>query len=468
MANTLVLLERVVAGAAGAASVTFANIPQTGYTDLKLVVSARTNYAGINDYLKVTINGNTSSLTQRFLYGSGSAAGSGSYGSPANSILATLNGATSTTSTFGNAELYIPNYASSNYKSISVDDVTETNATAVQCDFYAALWSSASAITTLLLNPYYGTLFSAYSTFSLYGVSNVNTTPLVAPTATGGDIIQTDGTYWYHAFINSGTFTPALGLTCDLLVVAGGGGGGATYVGGGGGAGGLRLLTSQSLSTTQTVTVGAGGTGGGSAYGVAGTNGVNSSIGSISASGGGNGVTSDGTGAQQGGTIGGSGGGGTYTGSTIGAGNKGGYTPVEGYSGGSAVSGGAYGSGGGGGAGAVGNNGTTSIGGAGGIGAGGASYTNYAILDAMGAATNTGVLSSSHYYYAGGGGGSSYGAGGGSNSSGGSGGGGVGSTGQGGAGLANTGGGGGGSERASGLVAGGAGGSGIVIVRYTV
>ena len=464
MAANYVLLEKITVGAAGAASVTFNNIPQTGYTDLKIVATMRTSEALGANSIWINFNGSSAGFSAKVLEGSGTAASSYSQAK----FVGTYEGTSFTANTFSNTEIYIPNYTSANYKSYSADSVTENNGTAAYSELTAGLWSNTAAISSITLYSGSNGTMVQYSTFSLYGLAAVGATPAIDPKATGGDIIQTDGTYWYHAFLSSGTFTPKVGLTCDVLVVAGGGGGGATYVGAGAGAGGLRLLTSQSLSTAQTVTVGAGGTGGGSAYGVAGTNGANSSIGSISASGGGNGVTSDGSGTQQGGAIGGSGGGGTYTGSTIGAGNKGGYSPVEGYAGGSATSGGAYGSGGGGGAGAVGGNGTTSIGGAGGIGAGGTGYTNYAILDAMGAATNTGVLSSSHYYYAGGGGGSSYGGGGGSTSSGGLGGGGTGSTGQGGAGTPNTGGGGGGSERGSGLVPGGVGGSGIVIVRYTV
>ena len=51
--------------------------------------------------------------------------------------------------------------------------------------------------------------------------------------ATGGTI-TTDGTYWFHTFTSSGTFTPTQSLTADMVVVAGGGGGG----GGGRGASG--------------------------------------------------------------------------------------------------------------------------------------------------------------------------------------------------------------------------------------
>jgi hypothetical protein len=41
MAANYILIEKIVIGAAGASSVTFSGIPQTGYTDLKVVFSGR-------------------------------------------------------------------------------------------------------------------------------------------------------------------------------------------------------------------------------------------------------------------------------------------------------------------------------------------------------------------------------------------------------------------------------------------
>jgi hypothetical protein len=115
--------------------------------------------------------------------------------------------------------------------------------------------------------------FLQYSTFYLYGVAALGTTPAIVPYATGGDTIMTDGTYWYHTFVSSGTFTPAKALTADYLVVAGGGGGGqggqrcrwrrwtSCTVGATGGGGSLESALSLGTSA-YTVTIGAGGAGG--------------------------------------------------------------------------------------------------------------------------------------------------------------------------------------------------------------
>ena len=454
MANTLVLLEKVTVGAAGATSVTFNSIPQTGYSDLVIKVSARdatstyASSAGIS--WQVQFNGLTTNLTGRYIFAGGS--GTPSSGTDTSNIYGSNSTGLDTASTFGNGEVYIPNYTSSNYKSMSIDAVSENNATAAGSRLNAGLWSATAAITSVKILAY--SAFAQYSTFSLYGVSNVNTTPLVAPKATGGDIIQTDGTYWYHAFLNSGTFTPATALTADVLVVAGGGGGGY-FGGGGGGAGGLCYQTGRSiLATSNTVTVGAGGAGG-SQDGNPGTVGSNSVFDTITSNGGGGGYNA-GASLVGGGSGGGAGWQATYAGGVATQGNSGGATGYGNAGGSNTVGSGSpnYTTAGGGGAGAVGGNAvSSSVSGAGGVGLSG---TTIAALDAMGAATSTGQLVSSHYYYAGGGGGSN----GSTNGAGASGGGANGSNGGRIAATANTGGGGGGG--------GGAGGSGIVIVRYAI
>lgn len=265
MPANYVLLEKVVVGAAGASSVTFNSIPQSGYTDLLIKYSVRVNRSGTTfTQMGIRVNGASTNYSTRTLSGNGSVAASsnnttGYFGYESSSI----NSTNSTASTFSSGEIYIPNYTSSNYKSGSIDFVSENNATAANAVLSAALWSSTAAITSITFNePNSNSNFDQHSTFSLYGVAALGTTPVIAPKATGGDIIQTDGTYWYHAFRSSGTFTPTQSLSCDMLIVAGGAGGSFDEAGGGG-AGGLLGFNTQSLTAqAYTVTIGAGGTGG--------------------------------------------------------------------------------------------------------------------------------------------------------------------------------------------------------------
>ena len=461
------LISRQTVGSAGATSITFSNIPQT-FTDLKVVVSGRTDYANSSDEVYLKLNGSSASIySWKMLYGTGSAAASASDSAEGYGIAGVqIDGSTATASVFSNGEIYIPNYTSANYKSISMEHCPETNATAINMKMVAGLWSSTAAITSLSLSGGTGN-FVQYSTFSLYGISSSTSTQNTSiPSATGGDVITTDGTYWYHAFIASGTFTPLKALTADCLVVAGGGGGSGQDAGGGG-AGGLFYSASNSLTVSNhTVTIGSGGAGGpaGTFYTNA-SSGNNSQFGSLTAAVGG-GFGSNSTTATAG--TGGSGGGAGQAAGGFQAGGS--ATSGQGNAGGSnGTSGGPnYGSGAGGGAGAVGANGSNTAGGIGGVGS--STYSSW------GSATSTGQNVSGTYYYAGGGAGGAYKNGG--AAAGGYGGGGAAgssATGQnspGVAGTANTGGGGGsagrGTDTQGDMAAGGAGGSGIVIVRYAV
>lgn len=434
MPANYVLLEKITVGAAGASSVTFSGIPQTGYTDLVVKASSRIASGNFPD-VYISFNGSSANFTARNLFGSGSTAASDTVAR----LFGYGEGSSQTANTFTNGELYIPNYTSANNKSFSVDSVTENNATESYAHLIAGLWSQTAAITSITITPSSST-FAANSTFYLYGVAKLGTTPAIVPYATGGDTIMTDGTYWYHAFKSSGTFTPAKALSADVLVVAGGGSGASrgSRGGGGGGAGGLLAYSAQALAAAgYTVTIGAGGV----SSGYSGNNGSNSQFGSLTASVGGGGGAYAGTG-----NTGGSGGGGDGTGNAGGAGTSG-----QGYAGGTGVGTNPYRAGGGGGAGSVGASGASS-------GNGGAGVNTYSTWLS---ATGLGVSG----YIAGGGGGGADGL---TPGTGGSGGGGNGS-GYGGtptSAPANTGSGGGGYNN-DGLILG-AGGSGLVIVRYAV
>ena len=439
------LISRQTVGSAGAATITFSNIPQT-FTDLRIVVSARLNLS--TQSLGMYFNTRAQDSSWRTVQGENASGAASASGSAKYDIyIGDANYTASTASTFSTHEIYIPNYTSSNQKSASVDAAQEWNSANGPWKFLiAGLSTKTAAITSITIDPYEGAsdTFVEFTTVSLYGISSSTSTQNTSiPSATGGDVITTDGTYWYHQFLYSGTFTPLKALTADYLVVAGGGGGG-TNISGGGGGGGFRTSTGLSLTTTgYTCTVGAGGAGAPTATGNNGSSGSNSVFSTITSSGGGGGAGSGAVGITGGSGGGGSGGFGAGAG---GAGNSGSYSPVEGYAGGSGTQGGApnyyaFG-GGGGGSSAVGVNAVVLVSG----GNGGAGTSN-----SYSGATVT---------YAGGGGGA---ASTGIQGTGGSGGGGAGNTSSGVAGTANLGGGGG-----SGNSGGAAGGSGIVLIRYAV
>ena len=171
MANTFELISAVTVGSGGASSIDFTSIPST-YTDLVLKASVRSTLSGNIGNLIVTVNGGTTNGSKRSVIGTGSAASSVS-DTPIYAEVLTQAGATA--STFSNVEIYIPNYASSStHKSLSIDGVSENNATQSYASLSAGLYASNTAITSLGIQPNGSPtyLFTQYSTAYLYGVKN--------------------------------------------------------------------------------------------------------------------------------------------------------------------------------------------------------------------------------------------------------------------------------------------------------
>jgi hypothetical protein len=172
MATTFTKIASVSVGVLGASSIDFTSIPST-YTDVVMKISARTDLVGTGEPIYMAFNGNTSNNSYRQLQGTGS--GTGSYsgsGSAGNTAIADASSATSTANTFGNSEIYIPNYAGSNSKCASGDAVSENNATAARADLYVLLNSGTSAVNQLTIYPSNtGGKFVQYSTATLYGIN---------------------------------------------------------------------------------------------------------------------------------------------------------------------------------------------------------------------------------------------------------------------------------------------------------
>lgn len=393
--------------------VTFESIPQY-FTDLVLVVNGNTSAGPTDNNMRFNDDAG-SNYGATMLFGQGSSSGSG-LTTAANLEVGGIYWASGR----GSRTVHIMNYANPNvFKNVLSQASSDT-----QVNFRAGTWRNTAPITSIYVFVGAST-YVAGTTFNLYGIQEGGGYAL------GGDIVSTDGTYWYHTFLSSGAFIPTQDLTVDYLVVAGGGGGGSVETpsqSGGGGAGGLRstvtatggggsLESQLSLiaNTPYTVTIGAGGVGG--TYNVIRSgNGGNSTFSTITSLGGGGG----------GGVVGGwyapgNGGSGGGSGSPTGAGTG---TANQGFNGG------VGGPSGGGGAGEAGNSD--------GMGHGGdgvaVSISGTSVTYAGGGAGHNGTAGT------GGGGGS------GSN------------------GAFGTGGGGGAQQTS----AGGTGGSGIVIVRYLV
>jgi hypothetical protein len=171
MAVTHVLISSVTVGAGGAANISFTSIPGT-YTDLLIKLSGRTvsNYGSAFTQTDASLN-STAYATDRVMYGNGGSLSTNSggvgitYGTSTNAA---------TASTFGNAEIYIPNYTGSLNKVVFADgsapsDSATTGIIAINATRYAV----TSAITTVTITPYSGAgNFDQYSSAQLYGIKN--------------------------------------------------------------------------------------------------------------------------------------------------------------------------------------------------------------------------------------------------------------------------------------------------------
>jgi hypothetical protein len=366
-------------------TVAFSSIP-AGYTDLVLVCNA---IAATNASMTIQFNGDTANnYSYIVLDGSGTTVSSNRQNNVSAIQLASWSIGMGSTTIPSPVIANIQNYSNATtFKTVLTRSSVVNASAAMGVDAFAGLWRNTAAITSLTIN---GNTFAIGSTFSLYGIAAAS----VGAKATGGDFIGNDGSYFYHVFNSSGTFTPLQSLSTDVLVIAGGGGGGGAMngcIGGGGGAGGYQYFTGQSVTATgYTVTVGAGGTGGGVAPD-SGTNGSNSVFGALAASvGGGGGGGGSGSGSGLSGNNGGSGGGAGFSSTTTTVGGTG--TAGQGNNGGNEGSGGG-GSGGGGAGGA----GTNPFGGAGLANSIAGSSITYAIGGQGNGAAGIGVTPSSPF-----------------------------------------------------------------------
>ena len=413
--NTYVALQTQTLGSSSA-SVTFSSIPAT-YTDLYIVIEAK-NLTGNSDVLMRFNSDSGSNYSATILGGDGSSAYSARRTNSTSVILNYFDFLNSSTATQFNVN--IQNYSNATtYKTA----ILRANRADQATEAVVGLWRNTAAITQIDLTPS-SSSFAAGSTFSLYGIK-AQVTPGTAK-ATGGTITYDNFGRVIHTFTSSGTFTPSEALSCDYLVVAGGGGGGSHYAGGGG-AGGYRTTTSLSVTSAQTITVGAGGAGGVFGGTRKGANGSDSIFSTITSTGGG-GAT--GRNVITLGSTGGSGAGGAGAAApyvTGLAGNTPSTSPSQGNNGGNGIdAGGSSAGGGGGGSGSAGGNASSGV------------------VGTAGSGTANSISGTSITYAAGSTGGKV-------------------SSGNGAAGTVNRGNGGGGGGDDS---PGGAGGSGIVIIRY--
>ena len=173
MAITFELISKTTVATA-AHSVTISSISQT-YTDLAVAISARSDYSGGPHEMQFAINSVTSGYTNRMVYtNNGTSALSASASNAFYTWGGAVVGGASTSNTFSNCLVYLPNYSSTTIqKTISSDSTAETNAAASIIWINSGVNTTTAAITSLTFYAWQSFInFVPGTTFTLYGIKN--------------------------------------------------------------------------------------------------------------------------------------------------------------------------------------------------------------------------------------------------------------------------------------------------------
>lgn len=147
------------------------NIPQN-YTDLKLVISGRSDTASTFDggpsfFMNGVVLGNLSSFTS--IKGNGASASS--QRTTDNAVyIGEVPAATTTSNTFACVEIYLPEYTTSKFKQAIIDNGSSVNSTTAYLNVRAGLIRNNAPVTSIGIYGGSGN-WVAGSTFTLYGIS---------------------------------------------------------------------------------------------------------------------------------------------------------------------------------------------------------------------------------------------------------------------------------------------------------
>lgn len=152
---------------ADAQSMTISSIPDT-FDDLLIVMSGRTATGSLIGTGSFYVNGNQSNWRGSFLSGPPSPP---TAGTTTSEPVINVNGGTTSSNSFGLAKVYIPKYASSDYKSFSID----TGYTSMGFDNHGinrlvcAQWNNTSAINSITF--YSVDYYVPKSSVTVYGIT---------------------------------------------------------------------------------------------------------------------------------------------------------------------------------------------------------------------------------------------------------------------------------------------------------
>jgi hypothetical protein len=166
-------LGTVTVGAGGLSSITFAGIPQTGYSHLQIRGIGRSDAASGLSWLYLTFNGdNGTNYASHYLQGDGSSRVAGNLigsGSNTENRLGDFPRANAASGIFGGAIIDILDYNNTNKNKISrLLGGVDRNGSGV-ADCYSGVWLSTASVYSITMTPQTSN-WVEYSSFTLYGV----------------------------------------------------------------------------------------------------------------------------------------------------------------------------------------------------------------------------------------------------------------------------------------------------------
>ena len=165
-------LATVTVGSTAVSSITFAGIP-SGYKHLQIRTLVKSNWSGNAVSYAMTLNGDsTANYSYHEFYGSGTSAAAAGSANTSYMYAGLILGSTTAT-TFGANVIDLLDYANVNkYKTSRVLAGADINGAGGYVELMSSSWRNTAAVTsiTLSLISGYGTLFSEYSSFALYGI----------------------------------------------------------------------------------------------------------------------------------------------------------------------------------------------------------------------------------------------------------------------------------------------------------
>ena len=173
MATTMTLITSYEVTTSGQTIIDLTSIPGT-YNNLSIKFSSRQTTAGGEDTPFIRFN-NDSASNYNFVFGASYSPGTFQSGTTTTSFwIGTVPGAGDTANSFGNLEVFIPNYSSSTFKkTLHSESVVGGTAANQYRRVFGGYWNSTAAINRIQLGILSGGYqFAIGTTVYVYGIKN--------------------------------------------------------------------------------------------------------------------------------------------------------------------------------------------------------------------------------------------------------------------------------------------------------